>query len=280
MIGGSAALGVLVLGVLVVTMWLWLKSNRKRDAVIGQDRPLPHVEMKRVISRYESPSEEVALDLVKRGLGIRKSADVAEYFHLGSASADEVSGFLSQMGDLDGPVEGMGWSGSMDRNGLLMDGVVVRTRMGSQLKTRLALLTPDENGRWKIDFDAYARKVEPSWDELLEKQAGEGLVRVIVKLDRYYNGPFHDDSKWVCYGMISPDTDVLMMGYCRVGSPQERAMARVLVGGDSPSAVGSVQRATLMIRRIEGSETRQFEISRVLAEDWVLSDKPLDAKYE
>ena len=41
-----------------------------------------------------------------------------------------------------------------------------------------------------------------------------------------------------------------------------------------------VPRAILEIRRVEGAEPRQLEISRVLAEDWVMGDAPFDEQFK
>ena len=41
-----------------------------------------------------------------------------------------------------------------------------------------------------------------------------------------------------------------------------------------------VEPGALEIRRIEGAESRQFEITRVLAEDWVMSAKPFDENFK
>ena len=127
-----------------------------------------------MVSRFESPSQQVALDWVKRALLIRESGKVAEFFRLGSASPAEVVDFLRDMEAVDGAVTGYDWLSSMDANGLLLDGVVVNTKLGDKPRNRLALLTPDEKGRWKIDFDAFARTVKPSWSELMAGTAGAG----------------------------------------------------------------------------------------------------------
>ena len=126
--------------------------------------------------------------------------------------------------------------------------------------------------------------MEPSWSELLEKNAPEGLVRAMVVADSYYNGPFSDDSQWVCYSMASPDSETVLMGYCRKDSPQARALARIVSNDDATAEVSSIpralKRATLKIRRVEGGESRQFEITRVMAQDWVVSGEPFDGKFQ
>ena len=100
------------------------------------------------------------------------------------------------------------------------------------------------------------------------------MVRVILGEDSYFNGPFQDDRQWVCYGMGSPDTETVLLGYCRVGSPQARAMIWMSSKG------AAVVRATLEIRRVEGASPRQFEIVRVLAEDWVMGKTPFEDGFK
>ena len=201
----------------------------------------------------------------------------------GSAEPAAVIAFLTDMTARDGEVTGYQWLSSMDANGLLLDGVLVSMSKDGVPRNRLALLTPDEHGVWKIDFDAFARTVKPSWDELLGEDGGKGLVRVMIAKDSYYNGPFKDDGEWVSYGMASPDTEVILMGYCRKDSPQERAMERILTNREAEAGTDArlkLNRVTLRVRRPEAAEMRQFEITRVLAEDWVLGDMPFDAAFK
>jgi hypothetical protein len=172
------------------------------------------------------------------------------------------------------------WLSSVDANGMLIDGVVVKTRKDDALRNRLALLTPDEFGKWKIDFDAFARTAEPPWDRLLEGNAPHARVRVIVAEDSYYNGPFRDDQVWACFGMASPDHDKVLLGYCRIGSPQERAMRKILEAGDDLAAGAAVNRVTIELKRVEGALPRQFELTRVLAEDWVMSSRDFDEGFK
>ena len=289
MVTWSLVLGVMALGALIVAVWFGMRPKTGQNAVAAGGDTGKWMLEKRVESRFESPSEEAALDMVKRGLAIREPATVEEFFHPGSASPEEVVDFLSKIDSVDGRADGFTWLSSMDANGLLIDGVLVRTILDGKVRSRMAFLTPDEQGKWKIDFNAFARTVEPSWSELLEKGAAEGTVRVIVAKDTYYNGPFGDDRQWACYGMVSPDAEVMMLGYCRKDSPQARAMERIVMDENGlpggmpsalPGAAKATKRATLVIRRVEGAEARQFEITRVLAQDWVVSDTPFDGNFK
>jgi hypothetical protein len=268
----SVVIMVAALGAIGGAVYFWLVPKMQHSAAALTDSKT----IERVVSRFESPSEEAAVALVKGALTIADPAMVEEFFHLGSASAAEVVAFLGNMPAADGPVTRLSWLSSMDVNGLLIDGVVIHTQGELHSRNRLALLTPDEKGTWKIDFDAFARTVKPSWREIVASTSTQGLVRVMVAPDSYYNGPFRDESEWTCYGLASPDESTILLGYCRKKSPQAAAMARIIADGESLEKNRAVNRATLEIRRVEGAESRQFEITRVLAEDWVLSAKAFD----
>lgn len=276
----SAVFVVLALVLMGTAVWFGMRPDRGRSTESKTRGPAAPVIEERVVSQFESPSEEEALKLVEQALLIRDPAKVAASFHPGSSSPEEVVGFLRDLEKADGGISGYEWLSSMDANGLLIDGVLVKTQSGNTQSNRLALLTPDKTGTWKVDFDAFARTVKPSWRELMAAKSGEGLVRVIVAKDSYFNGPFKEESLWTCYGMASPDLKEVLLGYCRKGTPQAAAMARIVAGADPMSGGRSLNRATLAVRRSEGGESRQFEITRVLAEDWVMAAKAFDENFQ
>jgi hypothetical protein len=73
------------------------------------------------------------------------------------------------------------------------------------------------------------------------------------------------------------DSDTIIYGYCRRDSPQAEALAKILKRLQmNEKNQSSLSRATLVISRPEGSGNRQFEIKRVLAEDWLLTDTAFD----
>jgi hypothetical protein len=275
----SVVLAVLALGVIGFFFWSWLRPqmNRRPAVTAEQDAGLPV--LKHSFSQFKSPTEEAALELVKQALAVRDPAGVARYFRPGSAESGAVVAFLKDMEKADGAINGFQWLSSMDANGLLIDGVLVNSTKDGAPRSRLAMLTPDEKGIWKIDFDAFARTVKPSWGVLLGEGDWQGVVRVIVARDSYFNGPFRDEAQWVCYGMASPDTETILLGYCREGSPQARAMERI-VSEEKDEPRRRLNRVTLEIRRPQGAEIRQFEITRVLAEDWVMAAAPFDVVFK
>jgi hypothetical protein len=267
---------LVALSILAFFMISWLRGQMGRKPG-AEDVAAATAMQRHKISEFPSPSEEAALDWVKNALAVRDPAEVGKFFRLCQTEPTAVVSFLEGLQELDGAITSYQWLSSMDANHLLIDGVLVMTSKDDTPRNRLALLTPDEQGVWKIDFDAFARTVRPSWKELLAEDGGRGVVRVILAEDSYFNGPFKDDGKWLCYGMASPDSDQILLGYCRRDSPQAHALSLVFHDDEEAQTVNSrLKRATLELRRPQGAEARQFEITRVLAEDWVLSDRAFD----
>ena len=277
-IAWSSVLGLLALLVLGFFLWSWISGRMSRQ-VAASDGPLLQ---RHVASKFASPTEEEALEIVRLGLAARDEDAVLRWFRPGGAQPQEMVAFLTNLETLDGPVTGYQWLSSVDANGLLLDGVLVHSAKGGKLRNRLALLTPDEQGVWQIDFEALARTVRPSWQQMLADDGGAGVVRVMLARDSYYNGPFKNDHEWVCFGMASPDVEEILLGYALKDSPQARAIERMLPEGDDPivrdASRKAIVRATLELKRPPGAEMRQFEIIQVLAEDWVLSAVPFDAR--
>jgi hypothetical protein len=269
--GWSIAITVITVMALGVAFSLWLLPRLRREKDTTEiDRVADDAKV-RVISKFKSPSKDEALALVKKALALRTPEGVEDLIRVGPLTAAEVVDYLKAMKTVDGEISDYAWLSSIDKNGLLLEGVQVTFAGGDKPRNRLAILTPDENGVWKMDFAAFARWVKPSWDIMLDQKAEAGLVRVYVAKDNYYNGPFKDDRKWVAYKMASPDMDEVFVGYCLAGSAQHRALDLMWARGEI-----AVTRATLEIRRAGGADRWQFEITRVLAEDWVMGEKALD----
>jgi hypothetical protein len=264
------AAGVAVVLGLVVWLWLIPQMTRKEDK--GMARTAVKLEKEvTVVSKFPSPPQAEALELVKNALAVREVAKVSDYFRLGTATPQAVVEFLKNLEQVDGAYERSDWLSSIDANHLALDGVLVSSQQGDKSRKRLALLTPDAEGKWKLDFDALARTGTPAWaDVWASKAPAVSLVRVYIAKDNYYNGPFSDEQRWECYCLASPDTDQILLGYCKKGTSQATALQRIFTR-EQP-----MLRATLEIRRAEDGESRQFEISRVLAEDWALGPVPFD----
>lgn len=265
---------------LVVTVVSALRSGRAApESTTSRSRPAPVV-VERVASRFPSPSNDEALALVKRGLAIRDPARVKSVFRLGDADPLDAVAELARIQTESGGVAGMHWLSSVDANGLLLEAVLVTYEKEGRKHQRLALLTPDETGKWEVDFAAFARTTKPSWDEILGGSAAEAEVRVIAASDYYYNGVYRDESEWSCFGVASPDVPEVLRAYCRRGSAQETAMQRIIAPKGIAESNPGPRRVTLRLRREEGAEARQFTIDRVMAEDWVVAEPWYDERFE
>ena len=270
----SVLLAALVLAILGLTVWLWLIPQMNSRREIAARTSADGDATARVASKFPSPPEAEALAMVRQGLAIRDPGKIEEYFRLGAASPQEIVDYLQGLEALDGTINLCEWLGSVDANGLSIDGVVVNFKGKDKPRNRLALLTPDETGKWKIDFEAFARCVNPSWAALLDQRAEVAQVRVYAVRDNYYNGVFIDDKQWICYGLASPDTDQTLLAYCKIGSPQAAALDWIF------SAENKMTRMTLEIRRVAGADARQFEIAKVMAVDWVVGAVPFDEGFK
>ena len=266
----SAVLSVLTLMVIGLAVSFWLLPYLFHDSTADAGPLVNRDSQVRVASKFPSPSREQALEMVKRAITNRDPDQLESLFRMGSASRAEILAFLNASDRRDGLIDRFEWLSSMDVNGILLDGVLVIYKNKAKPVERLAFLTPDAAGNWKLDFDAFARSVKPSWQTLLGKGAEQALVRVFVGHDVYYNGPFGDDKQWVCYGVASPDTEALLRGYCRVNSEVATAMDRLFLDGRKLS------RATLELSRVKDGEPLQFEIIRLVSEDWVVAEPTPD----
>ncbi len=249
----------------------WQQIQREKSlAAVPPVIPAPVA----VDTGFPSPSETEAIALVQAALGVRDPEKIPEFFRTGSSPLLGIVDFLKDLESRDGPVDHCEWLGNMDVNDLQMDGVMVYHKAASgAARNRVALLVPDDSGKWKIDYDAFARAVSPSWNDLLHQQAGTGRVRVYATPQNYYNGPFADEARWICHGLVSPDVDGMLMGYCPKGSPAADAMNWIL------SRDAATARVTLEIRRVDGADARQFEITGVLAQDWVIGERRFDLRF-
>lgn len=222
----------------------------------------------------QSPlSEEEAVEFVRHAMQNRDSTLVTKFFRLGKRSSPtEVTAKLDQIEKSDGPVVRIKWFKERYANDISLQEIIVFMDNGVRRVNRIAQIFQSEEGEWRIDFDSYIRASSTDWKTILSGSSPLATVRVFVTEDAYYNGIFMDDTIWKSYSLISPDADDLIYAYVKIESAQHKALDRILLSeGDEH------HRATLEIRRLPGAGKRQFEINRVLAENWVVSDEAFDA---
>lgn len=217
---------------------------------------------------------EQALGIVKAAFENRDPAFVADHFLLDSLTdPNEALRVLAHVRETEGDTTSMKWIGEIYCNGMHRGQVVLFMDNGERQRNRLAQLLVGNDGRWRIDLDSYLRIVSPDWKTILSSQSGTSLVRVFLAPDSYYNGIYADESEWRAYALASPDVEDILYGYAKHGSSQHKAIARILSSEHPP------HRATLRILKNPESGARQFEISRVVAENWVVGDNDFDEAF-
>lgn len=280
--GGTLLFAFVTILVMVAIFGGWMR-NRQQQSEFTEFEILekPRV-VDRIESRFKSPSEEEARAILMKALAAKDEAAVRENFHLAASTPNEVLAFLRNQEEQKGTPRVENWLGSIDPNNTLVEGLVVkRSKSDEDESSAIAMLTPDQTGVWRLDFDSFAGKCQPSWESFVSGEAGEGVVRVWFSLDNYFNGPFLDDEQWVCYSMARSGSDEIVFGYCRKGSPQADAMQDIMERLRMKGKANATSfRGILAISRPDGAEKRQFEIKRVLAEDWLLTDKAFDGSPE
>ena len=264
-----------VVAALGAVFWIWIHNKLKESAggvaASRVDVPLEP----RVASKFPSPSQDNAVRLVRSALTERDPAKISRFFRPCATTPQGIVDFLQKLEAEEGAATQYEWLSGVDANGMSLDRVLVSFKGTAQKPTnRLAFLTPDEEGIWQIDFDAFARTVVPGWSEFMGGSVDAATVRIYMAKDTYYNGPFRDDKEWSCFGMASPDIEEILVGYCKRGTSQETALESILSNGRP------LVRAVLEIRRVEGADARQFEISRVVAEDWVVGPTLYDERFK
>jgi len=254
-----------------------LNAFGKRKPGVASEQRLEIDKVELEVSKnpqFVSPSESEALALVKAALAAREPSQLVSHFDLGNQTAETAVTFLTDLEKNDGRFVRMDWLSNMNANGLNLEGVLVRFLDDEKERSRIAFLKPGEEGGWKVDFESLARIVTPGWEELMAGKGDHAMVRVFLAEDSYYNGPFSDEKQWKCYGIGSPDTPEVFQGYCKLGTPQATAVEALLAKGQK------INRAILEIRRVKDGLASQFEIIRVLAEDWVMGEKAFDQGFK
>ena len=272
----SGLFAVAALAVIVGFSVFWVRSQRRAPETLDLTGGSQNV---RIASRFASPGEDEALALVNEALANRDPAKVEATMRPGATEPAKIVEFMAGLETRDGGIQRVSWLSSMDVEGMLMEGVQVVSGKTAPV-ANIAFLVPDDAGVWKMDFDAFARVSTPPWKEFLAGGADSARIRVFVAKDSYFNGPFLDERLWECYELAAPelkeclpDGQEMLRGYCRKDSPQAKAMERIFQDD------ARMHRATLEIRKTEGADSRQFEITRVLSEEWVLPEVPLDEKF-
>lgn len=139
---------------------------------------------------------------------------------------------------------------------------VTHTKDGSD-SHRLAQIVRMPDGTWKVDISSYIRQTSHPWNDILARKVDKAVVRAVIVEASYYNGIFEDESKWRCYKITSPDFQDALYGYVEAGSIEDFRIKNILPMDRKP------QRAILEIHSNSTMLDEQFQITQLLAEDWI-----------
>lgn len=264
-------IGIFLFGAGITGLVLWVTAGTARRAPIAfGGTPLPRTLP--VVPMIPAPPPHVLEEMVEAFLAARTPGQVEPLIRGTSQRPDKIAAKLAGLETEDGKITQVKYFGPIESRNLQLESVVVDFNSG---RNRLALLSPDPAGTWRVDFDAFDRHVTTDWPALLSGEPNEGTVRIYACLDNYYNGRYANDREWACYGLASPDHDTLFFGYALRGSAQHMAMSQLLRRNPlSPNR--TVKRMTLDLRHTGTGDRRQFEIVRVMADDWALGNEPFD----
>ncbi len=275
--------GVLILcGVLVAGLgaWAFISSNNNKR-VARQATALGAAPASETVDQVPPPKPSVQENVVRSFLNARTPEAIAPLIRKSDQDMPTILAKLAKLEERDGRVKRVRHSGGLSSKCLRSEGVVVEFEGG---RNRLAILSPDDAGQWRVDFDGFDRYLSAGIDEILSGKALDARVRFFVSADSYYNTRFKDDEKWACYGIASPDSDQLMFGYVLRGSAQQTALDSVITTKAAlraernriSSGRGTSKRMILDIRHHPDGEARQFEILRVLSDEWAMGPVAMD----
>lgn len=270
---------VLVLGGLAFAgLAVWVMLSKKTPATTpGGTAPNRVAVEGKANRKVPAPAVNELEDQVRAFLKVRNPEELSGMIRKGAQEPAAMVEKLAKTEEIDGKLKQVKYLFPLQSRCLQLEAVLVDFVGG---RNRLALLAPDAEGKWKIDFDGFDRYCSSAWETLLSGGETEGKVRVNISIDAYYNGHFRDEGKWVCYGMQSPDQMESMFCYAQRASVQHKALDGLLATQDAAdsdrSGRASVRRVILGVRHLPNTDKRQFEITRVYSDDWAEGDKALD----
>lgn len=269
-------LGLIVagFGISGLLVWTLLRQNTPSNPEVSPKGPNPD----------DSPTPSLAatdaIGMVSAMLKAGSPEALEPLLRPGSISPSDALAKLHAIEEEGDGFTDPAWLGDFDGICSPVTFVAVRKELGAPL---LVTLTPDHDRNWKIDFEATVGHCDPSFSEWIEGRPREGLIRATGRPDNYYNGPFRDDSMWACFAFTHPAGDAALYGYCRRDSVQFEAIKMILrrnllATSEREKLAGQADsfRVTLRLGDVEGGVSRQYRITEIISDDWVIGDDSLE----
>ncbi len=259
------------LGVVITLTVMYFRNQRPAPAVNSYQI----TEISRTPDRLLTLEKDEAVEIARTALLNRDPTKVPKLFRLrADVTPADVIAKLEELEEAEGKITKTTATSPIFMNGLGMERVLVQSAKLDSKSPRLVYLIPDSAGNWKLDFAAYIREAQPSWTEILKGEPISATVRVFILRDNYYNTIYLDDEVWSAFRFTSPDFEGHLFGYAKINTPQHRALEKIF------EASKRVYPLTLQIKRGEGADPRQVEITSVLADNWVMAETPYDAEFK
>jgi hypothetical protein len=221
--------------------------------------------------QFPSPSQTEVAELVRKVVGTHRPEEFDARARLKDVGAIEAAQYLSKLAETHGGIKQVSLTGPIPAEGIQLEAARV-SFLNANVRDRAAFLTPDSAGKWQMDLGSFMAKSSIHWATFCESSTEEGLLRVSVRRDAYYNGDF-SEKDWACFELRNPESDQGLVGYAAIGSPAERALTFLLKG--RPAAM-----VILKARKVPSYGNRQAVISSVLSDTWVLTDEAYDEDFK
>lgn len=269
-------LGLIVagFGISALLVWTLLRQNSPPNPGVSSGGTSPDA------PQFPALAATDAIGMVSAMLEADSPDDLKPLLRPGSISPTQALAKLQAIEEEADGFSDPAWLGDFDGICSPTTFVMVRKERGAPL---LVTLTPDQDQNWKIDFDASVGQCEPPFSEWIEGTPRDGLVRASGRPDNYYNGPFRDDSMWACFAFTHPEGDAPLYGYCRRDSTQFEAIKTILrrnllATSEREKLAGQADsfRVTLRLRDAEGGVARQYRITEIISDEWVIGSDSLE----
>jgi hypothetical protein len=215
-----------------------------------------------------------AVTLVTQALDNRDPGLMQDFFVLGKdVNPAEAMEELVRIREAEGEITRTDWLAPKfpgERSALQ---AVVHTAKDEKEQSRRAQFALGSDGKWRIDLNAFLRKCEPPLAEVLSAESGTFLVRVFVSEETAYRGMYSDKNEWRAYSLTSPDIEDSLYAYAKRGSSQDKALRRILIEDEL------LHHATLRITKEPESGPRQFQVSQVIAGNWIVGETDFDGAF-
>ena len=240
-----------------ITRWLFDRKTRRLEILIvwGLFTAILGVLLSIVLSRREvkvanNPVAEIVEPIPDMGqelLAGREASEAVIIQFFKAKSMAEVRPLIRHADALE-PVMKRWYARHEHRqeSSIEFDSVRIKELDGARYYLHFVRLTDDTETRpiaveettegYLVDWETAVGYQAMDWQELQKKQPSEMVyMRVVARVDDYFNYEFRDSAKWSCFRLTHPDGNNALYGYVRRYSDLDRRL-RNAMGEDEKSS--------------------------------------------